>query len=84
MGKLFPGGSQVLDPFTDNIWGGENRSISDDFGNETDTTFVPCCCLAPKGLRRNPNRHVCLKNMNFRHPQITSLKARLSVVSVGL
>jgi hypothetical protein len=23
-------------------WGGENRSISDDFGDETDTTFVPC------------------------------------------
>jgi hypothetical protein len=22
-------------------WGGENRSISDDFGDETDTTFVP-------------------------------------------
>jgi hypothetical protein len=25
----------------DVIWGGENRSISDDFGDETDTTFVP-------------------------------------------
>jgi hypothetical protein len=23
------------------MWGGENRSISDDFGDETDTTFVP-------------------------------------------
>jgi hypothetical protein len=31
-------------------WGGENRSISDDFGDETDTTFVPCILLfSPKG-----------------------------------
>jgi hypothetical protein len=25
----------------DVIWGGENRSISDDFGDKTDSTFVP-------------------------------------------
>jgi hypothetical protein len=32
------------------LYGGENRSISDDFGDETDTTFVPCILLfSPKG-----------------------------------
>jgi hypothetical protein len=30
-------------------WGGETRSISDDFGDEIDTTFVPCILLfSPK------------------------------------
>jgi hypothetical protein len=33
-------------------------------------------CYAPLGLRRNPNRHACLKNMNFRHPKFY-LKKRL-------
>jgi hypothetical protein len=28
-------------PKSDSIWGGENRSLSDDFGDETDSTFVP-------------------------------------------
>jgi hypothetical protein len=54
-------------------WGGETRSSSDDFGDETDTTFVPCILLfSPKEAKaeQNPNRHVCLKNMNFHHPRL--------------
>jgi hypothetical protein len=34
----------------DSDWGGENRSISDGFGDETNTTlFHAYFCLAPKG-----------------------------------
>jgi hypothetical protein len=36
----------------DSLWGGENRFISDDFGNKTDTIFVPCILLlSPFGAK---------------------------------
>jgi hypothetical protein len=35
----------VQPPLRHFAWGGENRSISDDFGDETDSTFVPCILL---------------------------------------
>jgi hypothetical protein len=56
--------------FGDRNWGDENRSISDDFGDETDTTFVPCILLfSPFGAKAKPESSRLSQKHEFSSPQ---------------